>query len=798
MEDGSGSNGTAGACSRGNPWVILMVVSLGFFMTLLDLTIVNIAIPNMISKLHASLDDILWVINAYALVLAVLLITAGRLGDLLGSAHGVLCRDCAVHRGLRRMRARAVAGLAHRLPRCARARRGIAYAPDARNLDDGLPGRAAGRGLRGVGAVAGVATIAGPTLGGLLVTAFDWRYIFFINLPIGVIVLVLTPFLIPDLRTNRKHSFDIGGVLLASLALLSICYALVEGQKYNWGTITSFISIPLLFVVGVVLLVVFLWLQARRQDGEPLVPFVLFKDRNYSLMNLVAGFIAIGMLGIFLPFSIYLQSVLGFSALKAGLTMAPASLLAMFVAPVAGRMSDRIGGKYILMAGLLLFAGGMGSIALIAQANSAWYDFLLPQVVVPGIGIGCTFAPMTTVALRNVNPMMAGAASGVFNTTRQVGTVIGTAGVGALLQNRLDRLGFTSQAQAARCRSAAAGQGSEARGWLPVGRQGRRWRSGRARTTRLVYEIFTHGFVDRHAADDPGADPVPPRRRGELRVHQAAAATASSEAAQRGSVSRPPLPPMGSPLRHRAHRPAAAGSLSVNGCRPAAVSRPRPVQFGVPVCAERRLTTASGTGTCRRKQGSRSESQTGVRVEAGDRTAGPPVTDRGLDHVQDEDTLVEALPAISATPSTHTLPGVADIERPAYCPAEARDAGIRVAVDPQRRGRSAAAEVALRPSVALDEHVVRVKAEPQLSAPHLRPAGRIIVNGSDQRGLHVRMTATPVDRIRLMARDTGVGSSSRGCEKCAMKASDLPAATTCSNRRRASSASGSVRNRWGQ
>ena len=174
------------------------------------------------------------------------------------------------------------------------------------------------------GAVAGVATIAGPTLGGLLVTAFDWRYIFFINLPVGVVVLVLTVLLIPDLRTGRKHSFDVGGVMLASLALLAICYALVEGQKYNWGTITSFISIPLLLGVGVVLLgPVHLCVQARRQDREPLVPFSLFKDRNYALMNLVAGFIAIGMLGIFLPFCIYLQSVLGFSALKAGLTMAP-------------------------------------------------------------------------------------------------------------------------------------------------------------------------------------------------------------------------------------------------------------------------------------------------------------------------------------------------------------------------------------------------------------------------------------------------------------------------------------------
>jgi EmrB/QacA subfamily drug resistance transporter len=342
------------------------------------------------------------------------------------------------------------------------------------------------------GAVAGVATIAGPTLGGLLVTAFDWRYIFFINLPIGIAVLILTVVFIPDLRTGQRHRFDIGGIVLASLALLVLCYALVEGQKYNWGTITSFISIPLLFGVGAVLLGLFVYQQTRRQDHEPLVPFALFKDRNYALMNLVTAFIAIGMLGIFLPFTIYLQSVLGFSALKAGLTMAPASLVSMFVAPVAGRMSDRIGGKYILMVGLVLFGVGMGSIAVIAQTSSAWYDFLAPQFVA-GIGIGCTFAPMITVAMRNVNPRLAGAASGVFNTNRQVGTVIGTAGVGALLQNRL-AAGFTNQINlrgahlpaAARDRLLTGFQAA-AKGGLGVGPS--------HQNSGLGSQIFTHGFV---------------------------------------------------------------------------------------------------------------------------------------------------------------------------------------------------------------------------------------------------------------------------------------------------------------
>jgi EmrB/QacA subfamily drug resistance transporter len=430
---------------RGNPWAVLIVVSLGFFMTLLDLTIVNVAIPNMIDRLHASLDDVLWVINAYALVLAVLLITAGRLGDLFGqrtvffagitlfTVSSAACGFAPSAGWLIAFRAVQGVGAALLMPQTL-AILTMVFPPERRGAAFGI-----------WGAVAGVATVAGPTLGGLLVSAFDWRYIFFINLPVGVAVLILTFLLIPDLRTDRKHSFDIAGVTLASASLLAICYALVEGQKYDWGTIKGFISIPLLLGVGFVLLGLFIYVQARRQDGEPLVPFALFKDRNYALMNLVAAFISIGMLGIFLPFTIYLQDVLGFSALKAGLTMAPASVVAMFVAPVAGRMTDKVGGKYILMTGLLLFAIGMTGVVLIAKADSAWYAFLAPQAVA-GVGIGCTFAPLTTVALRNISPMMAGAASGMFNTTRQVGTVIGTAGVGALLQNRLIA-GFSSQIQ---------------------------------------------------------------------------------------------------------------------------------------------------------------------------------------------------------------------------------------------------------------------------------------------------------------------------------------------------------------
>ena len=430
---------------RGNPWAVLIVVSLGFFMTLLDLTIVNIAIPDMIARLHASLDDILWVINGYALILAVLLITAGRLGDIIGqrtmfiagvlvfTAASAACGLSPSPAWLIAFRVAQGLGAAMLMPQTLAILTTV-FPPERRGAAFGV-----------WGAVAGVATIAGPTLGGLLVTAFDWRYIFFINVPIGAAVVLLAFGIIPGVRVRRQHRLDIPGVMLASLALLGICYGLVEGQRYNWGKITSFLSIPLVIGAGVVLLVVFLLVQAARQDREPLVPFSLFRDRNYSLMNWVAATIAIGMMGIFLPLTIYLQTVLGFSALKAGLAMAPASVVSMFVAPFAGRMSDRIGGKYILVSGLVLFGAGMAWIALTAQVGSAWYDFSAP-LVMSGLGMGCIFAPMTTMAMHDVKPAQAGAASGVLNTTRQVGAVIGTAAVGALLQNRLTD-SMTSQAR---------------------------------------------------------------------------------------------------------------------------------------------------------------------------------------------------------------------------------------------------------------------------------------------------------------------------------------------------------------
>jgi EmrB/QacA subfamily drug resistance transporter len=491
---------------RGNPWAILVVVSLGFFMTLLDLTIVNIAIPNMIARLHASLDDVLWVLNAYALVLAVLVITAGRLGDLIGTrtmfAYGITLftaasAACGFAPGPGWLIAfRAVQGLgaAMLMPQTL-AIVTMTFPPERRGAAFGI-----------WGAVAGLATIAGPTLGGLLVTAFDWRWIFFVNLPIGIAVLALTFVIIPDLQPGRRHQLDIPGVVLASAALLAICYGLVEGQRYDWGTITGFISIPLIIAVGVVLLFAFLLEEKLRQNGEPLIPFALFRNRNFTLMNWVSFTLSIGMLGIFLPFTIYLQSALGFSALKAGLTMAPSSLVMIAAAPFLGRLTDKTGGKYILISGLSLFAIGMGWAVLIAAPASTWQDFLGP-LIVAGLGMGGTFAPLTTVAMRQVDPRVAGAASGLLNTARQVGSVIGTATVGALLENRLVA-SLTSQATIRSAGLPARARGQFISGFHQAAATGLLTGSPAtsagsrnvppalaAELHRLAAEVFTSGYV---------------------------------------------------------------------------------------------------------------------------------------------------------------------------------------------------------------------------------------------------------------------------------------------------------------
>src|SRR6202140_1217963 len=493
--------------SRRNPWVVLVVLVTGFFMIMLDTTIVNVAIPAMSAGLKISLDGVLWVLNAYILVYAVLLITAGRLGDLYGQRN-LFAAGLAIF-----TIASALCGLSQDENQliAARVLQGVGGAllvPQTLAILTSLfPPERRGAAFGIWAGVAGLATLAGPTVGGAIVTYFDWRWIFFVNVPIGIAALIATFIIVPDLRPGRRHGWDVLGIFLAPGGLFGVVFGLIEGERFNWGEIVSYVvTIPEVIGLGVVLLVLFvIW---ERFQAEPLVPLSLFEERNFAVANWIGASIAFGMMSLFLPIVIYLQSVLGFSALTAGLTLAPMSLTSMLVAPFAGRMADRIGGKYILMVGIFVFAVGFGSLTFVAGPDSTWINFLVPAIVA-GAGMGMTFAPMTTVAMRNISPQMAGAASGVLNTTRQVGAAIGSAVVGALLQNRL-AITLHDQAVSHAAALPAAYRDQFVKGFSPgatdgfqigTGQNGAQLPSGlppavRQQLTTLAHDVFVSGYID--------------------------------------------------------------------------------------------------------------------------------------------------------------------------------------------------------------------------------------------------------------------------------------------------------------
>src|SRR5256884_3973728 len=336
---------------QANPWLVLLVLTTGFFMILLDTTIVNVAIPSMSAGLHTTLDQILWVVNAYVLVYAVLLITAGRLGDLYGQrnlfAIGLFVFTVAS----------ALCGFAQTPTQLIAARilqgvGGALLTPQTLSILTMIfPPERRGAAFGVWGGVAGLATLAGPTVGGAIITYIDWRWIFFIHVPIGIAALIATFLVIPHPRPRRHHGWGFVGTIVATAGLFAIVFGLIAGQRYNWGQVESYpFTIPEVIGAGVVLVILFIiW---ERYQAEPLVPLSLFADRNFTVANWIAAAISFGMLSAFLPITIYLQSGRAFSALVAGLTLAPMSLTSMFMAPFAGRLSDRIGGKYILMPGI--------------------------------------------------------------------------------------------------------------------------------------------------------------------------------------------------------------------------------------------------------------------------------------------------------------------------------------------------------------------------------------------------------------------------------------------------------------
>jgi EmrB/QacA subfamily drug resistance transporter len=308
------------------------------------------------------------------------------------------------------------------------------------------------------GAVAGVASLVGPILGGLLVDGFGWEWIFFVNVPVGVVAFVLAQRFVPTFDRHR-HRFDYLGIVLSAVGLFLLVFGIQEGETYDWGTITGPISVWSLIIAGIVVLVAFVVWQGV-QKGEPLLPLGLFKDRNFTLANIAITAVGVAISSFALPIMLWAQDVLRFSPTQAALLLVPQAVISAGLAPLVGKKLTVWNPRWVAAFGLACFSGGLFWFAALLSANADWGWVLLPSALL-GLANACMWGPLSVSATRNLSPRLAGAGSGVYNTTRQIGAVLGSAGIAALIEARITA-NFPSQSG-----GASAGGAEQQVGSLP-------------------------------------------------------------------------------------------------------------------------------------------------------------------------------------------------------------------------------------------------------------------------------------------------------------------------------------------
>ncbi len=417
--------------ARGLATFILIFAS---FMDLIDGTIVNVALPSMRTDLNASPAQLEWVVSAYLLAFAVLLVTGGRLGDIAGrrrifvigvagftvfSFAAAVAPSAGVLIGARVGQGVFAALMAPQLVSSIQ----VLFAPKERAPIFGI-----------VGAVSGLAAVIGPLLGGWLVTAdihgLGWRTVFLINVPIGILIVLAALRWVPNTTSDRPLRLDLAGVGLATAGLFLLTFPLVEGRQQGWpGWIWAMLA------GAVAVLAVFVVYQRRRErrDGSSLLPMHLFANRGYSAGLVTQGVFQGSMVGFFLILTIYVQTGLGFSAIHAGVTLVPFSVGAFVGTGVSVPLGVKLG-KIVMFAGALFQAVAIGwAIAVIhaqGPALSTWD--LAPPLLLGGIGLGLLVVPLIDVALATVRPTDAGAASGAYGTVQQVGAAVGVAVIGVV------------------------------------------------------------------------------------------------------------------------------------------------------------------------------------------------------------------------------------------------------------------------------------------------------------------------------------------------------------------------------
>jgi EmrB/QacA subfamily drug resistance transporter len=464
-------------------WWTLLAVCTGVFMLLLDITIVNVALPYIQKAFHASLADLQWVIDAYALTLAAFLLTAGSIGDLVGRrlvfAAGIVVFTLGS----------ALCGVAQDATFLAlsRAFQGIGgaimFATSLALLAAAFEPRDRGVAFGVFGAVTGVAVAVGPVLGGALTSGLSWRWIFFVNLPIGVIALIVTLREVAESKAPVARRPDWAGFVTFTLGLTALVYGLIRSHPDGWGSTTVAGSL----IAAAVLIALFGAIEAR--SSAPMLDLRLLRVPTFNGGLIAAWAISASLFSLLTYIVLYLQNVLGTSAIDTGLQFLPLTGGIFITAGAAGRLTGRVQTRWLMAPGFLLI--GVGLLLMRGITPGENWTHLLPGLIVAGIGAGFVNVPLASTAVGVVEPARAGMASGINSTFRQIGIATGVAALGSILASKasnsvVTHLAHTPLAGRAHALAGAVGNGSVAQAMQAVPPQLRGVAGGAARA----------GFVD--------------------------------------------------------------------------------------------------------------------------------------------------------------------------------------------------------------------------------------------------------------------------------------------------------------
>ena len=410
-------------------WWTLLLVSIATFMLLLDITIVNVALPDIQRDLGASLSSLQWVVDAYSLMLAAVLLTAGSLGDRMGRR-----RVFSIGLGIFTV-ASFLCGIASNptLLNLARGLQGVGgaamFATSLALIAQEFHGRDRATAFGVWGATIGGAVAIGPLVGGLITEHLGWQWIFFVNIPIGAVAIALTEMRLVNVAAQDAERIDLPGLVTFSASLFLLILGLIRGNPEGWSAL-----IIAALVGSAVLMAAFIAIEAR--SDHPMLDLSLFRKPAFNGVSAVAFGLSAGMFAMFLYLTLYIQGVLGYSPLDAGLRFLPLSVVSFFVAPIAARAAERIPVRFLLGAGLATVGVGLMLIRGVSP-DSSWTT-LLAGFIVAGVGVGMTNPNIASVAVAVVPPQKAGMGAGINNTFRQIGIATGVAGLGAVFQSRID------------------------------------------------------------------------------------------------------------------------------------------------------------------------------------------------------------------------------------------------------------------------------------------------------------------------------------------------------------------------